>query len=68
MSEIVHVLAPKADIQFADLRHSDNFIYHIRYLQDFGSKIIVDDVGFADESMFEDGKVQMRLITQRRMV
>ena len=59
MSEIVHVLAPQAEIHFEaagfswfDLKQS---IVDIHGRQ--GCKVIVDDVGFADEPMFEYGDV-----------
>jgi len=56
MSEIVHVLAPSADIHFSTDGISDaDFQNAIARLYNAGCKVIVDDVGIDDEPMFEDG-------------
>jgi len=60
MSEIVHVLAPQADIYFESDGGDELTFWQSQ--QDLTSpgyncKIIVDDVGITDEPMFEDGYI-----------
>ncbi|WP_052732536.1 S8 family serine peptidase [Hymenobacter terrenus] len=58
MAEIVHDVAPGADIAFytAFLGQAD-FAQGIIDLEAAGSKVIVDDVGYADEPFFQNGIV-----------
>ena len=58
MLEIIHDLAPNADLYFATaIAGSAAFAQNIRNLQAAGCTIIVDDVGYAAESPFQDGQV-----------
>jgi hypothetical protein len=59
MLEIVHDLAPNATLGFATAFTSEaSFAANIRSLQSTGHcNIIVDDVGYYDESPFQDGPV-----------
>ncbi len=57
MLEIVHDLAPGAELFFATGGASTTqFAANIRALQAAGCRIIVDDVGFSNESPFQDGQ------------
>ena len=58
MLENIHDIAPGSPLQFAsafisELQYKNNIIA----LADAGSKVIVDDVGYADEPFFQDGLV-----------
>ncbi|MHB8790394.1 MAG: S8 family peptidase [Desulfobulbaceae bacterium] len=56
MLEIVHDLAPEAELYFATAwLGPDKFATNINKLADAGCKVIVDDVGYLDESPFQDG-------------
>ena len=56
MLEIVNDLAPGAKLAFATAMNSEaSFAQNIIDLQGAGCDIIVDDVGYADESPFQDG-------------
>ena len=58
MLEIVHDLAPGADLYFATAaggRHQ--FAENIEALCDAGADIIVDDTGYVEDSVFHDGIV-----------
>src|SRR3954447_13698739 len=59
MLEIVHDLAPKAELGFATAFESDaSFAENIRALRsDAGCDIIVDDVIYYNESPFQDGPI-----------
>lgn len=58
MLEIVHDLAPDADLFFASAFISEaQFAQNILDLRSAGCDIIVDDVGYFDESPFQDGPV-----------
>ena len=58
MLEIVHDLAPGAQLYFATaLRSEANFANNIQQLQAAGCNIIVDDELYNDESPFQDGIV-----------
>lgn len=59
MMEIVHDMAPGAQIFFATADNSEtSFANNIRTLRfTYGCDIIVDDVSYFDESVFEDGTV-----------
>ncbi len=56
MLEIIHDLAPGAQLYFASAFLGEaSFAQNIRDLQAAGCKIIVDDVGYFDEPPFQDG-------------
>ena len=58
MLEIVHDLAPAAQLYFATAFISEaSFAQNILNLYSNGCKIIIDDVGYFDESPFQDGIV-----------
>ncbi len=54
--EIIHDMAPGADIIFATAFTSEeSFADNIRALAAAGCKVIVDDVSYSDEGVFQDG-------------
>lgn len=56
MAEIIHDLAPNAQLAIASASTSLEFIQRINQLaNNFGADIIVDDLGFFGEPYFEDG-------------
>jgi Subtilase family len=58
MAQIVHDLAPGADLRFATANNSEpDFANQIRNLATAGAKVIVDDVTYFDEPMYQDGVV-----------
>lgn len=58
MLEIVHDLAPDAQLYFATAFASEaSFANNIRALANAGCRVIIDDVGYFDESPFQDGIV-----------
>ena len=60
MAQIVHDLAPKADIAFATAFNGEGaFANNIRKLADplVGAKVIADDVFYLEEPFFQDGPV-----------
>jgi hypothetical protein len=58
MMQIVHDVAPGASLSFQTAFLSEeDFADGIRALANDGAKIIVDDVAYFDEPMFEDGAV-----------
>jgi hypothetical protein len=58
MAQIVHVVAPGAQLAFHTAINSEaDFAAGITQLQQLGAKIIVDDVGYPDEPFFQDGVV-----------
>ncbi|MBI2820085.1 MAG: S8 family serine peptidase [Acidobacteria bacterium] len=57
MMEIVHDLAPGAELGFGCVATSLDFIQRVADLKDWGAQVIVDDVGFYGEPYFEDGAV-----------
>ncbi|MGZ4706010.1 MAG: S8 family peptidase, partial [Acidimicrobiales bacterium] len=58
MSEIVHDMAPGANLAFATASASEGqFATNIRSLASAGAKVIVDDVTYFDEPMYQDGNV-----------
>ena len=55
MCQIVHDMAPKADIAFATANTGEvGFGNNIRALADAGAHVIVDDVIYFAEGMFQD--------------
>ena len=64
MLEIVHDLAPGAQLYFATAFNSEgSFADNIVSLQKAGCKIIIDDVGYYDEPPFQDGIVAQAVDT-----
>jgi len=64
MLEIVHDLAPGADLGFATVNPDETtFATNILDLATAGCKVIVDDVIYLDESPFEDGIVAQAVNT-----
>lgn len=57
MLEIVHDLAPGADLYFSGPGDADEMEDSIEWLVNQGCDVIVDDLGFYDQPMFEDGTV-----------
>lgn len=58
MAEIVHDLAPEATLLYASAMNGElAFANNIRLLANAGAKVIVDDVGYYDEPMYQDGDV-----------
>jgi subtilisin-like proprotein convertase family protein len=58
MLEIVHALAPGAQLYFATAFNSEeSFAQNIRDLQTTGCQILIDDVTYFDESPFQDGPI-----------
>jgi subtilisin family serine protease len=58
MMEIVHDIAPGADIIFATANGGvANFANNILQLQAAGAKVIVDDITYFNEGVFQDGPV-----------
>jgi hypothetical protein len=58
MAQIVHDLAPGADIRFATADNGEqDFANQIRNLAAAGAKSIVDDVTYFDEPMYQDGVI-----------
>jgi uncharacterized repeat protein (TIGR01451 family) len=58
MLEIVHDIAPGAELFFATAYHSEaSFAQNILNLRAAGCDIIIDDVGYFDESPFQNGPV-----------
>jgi hypothetical protein len=64
MLEIVHDLAPGAALFFATADISEaSFAQNILDLQSAGCNIIMDDVGYFDESPFQDGPIAQAVNT-----
>jgi subtilisin family serine protease len=58
VSQIIHDVAPGAPISFhTAFTGEEDFAAGIIALADDGARVIVDDVGYFDEPMFEDGVV-----------
>ena len=60
MAEIVHDVAPGASLAFADYGSSESsFASHITSLRNAGCDVIVDDVVYFSEPVFEDGTIAL---------
>jgi hypothetical protein len=57
MLEIVHDIAPGAELAFHNGTTRPNFIEAINYFRNHGVDIIVDDLGFLSEPFFQDGSI-----------
>ena len=58
MAEVVHDVAPEATLLFASAANGEwAFATNIRSLAAAGAKVIVDDVEYEDEPMYQDGDV-----------
>jgi len=58
MLEIVHDLAPGADLAFSEgIQSSTEFINSVADLADAGCNVIVDDIGYFGEPWFEEGPI-----------
>jgi subtilisin-like proprotein convertase family protein len=58
MLEIIHALAPGAQLYFATaFRSPESFADNIRALREAGCDIIVDDVRYSNEAPFQDGVI-----------
>lgn len=57
MLEIIHDLAPEANLYFHDGGSETRFIEGVRLLKEAGCDIIVDDLAYVGEPFFEDGPV-----------
>lgn len=57
MLEIVHDLAPGADLSFFGPQTSGEMITGIRQLAAAGARVIVDDLAFLNEPFYEDGPI-----------
>ena len=58
MTQIVYAVAPGAQLDFRTASNSEaDFAAGITQLQKAGANIIVDDVGYPDEPVFQDGVV-----------
>jgi len=57
MLEIIHDLAPGADLAFYAVGSSSEMEGALEFLIGEGADVIVDDIGFYGEPMFEDGAV-----------
>jgi hypothetical protein len=58
MLQIVHDMAPKAPLSFATaFEGEEGFAKSIENLATAGAKVIVDDVGYFEEPMFQDGPI-----------
>ena len=58
MAQIVHDLAPGASLAFRTAFNGEqDFANGIRDLRNAGATVIVDDVSYDDEPMFQDGVV-----------
>jgi hypothetical protein len=58
MSEIIHDLAPGASLMFRTaFRSEPDFAQGIGDLRNCGAKVIVDDIFYFDEPVFQDGMI-----------
>ena len=62
MLELVHDIAPDASLAFATSNYGmQAFADYIRQLHDDGSNVIVDDIGFFTESMFQPSVIDQAI-------
>jgi len=62
MLQIVHDMAPNASLAFATaFTGEEEFAANIKKLALAGAKVIVDDVGYFEEPMFQDGPVAVAI-------
>lgn len=62
MLQIVHDMAPKASLAFASaFTGEEQFAENINKLALAGAKTIVDDVGYFEEPMFQDGPIAVAI-------
>ncbi len=60
MIEIIHDIAPDAELAFCGVQTSLEFLLCIEALQsEFAADVIVDDLGFLQEPFFEDGPLAL---------
>jgi hypothetical protein len=59
MLEIVHDLAPGAQLYFSGPQTAVEMVSSINWLMSQGCNVIVDDVGFYDQPFFADGSVAL---------
>ena len=58
MAQLVHLIAPGAELMFAPAGHSEAaFVQSAAILADAGADIIVDDISFATETQYQQGLV-----------
>ncbi|WP_421122032.1 DUF4214 domain-containing protein [Aquihabitans daechungensis] len=56
MAQIVHDLAPAAKLLFGDSGASQiEMANHVRALRDAGAQVIVDDIGYLDNTIYQNG-------------
>ena len=62
MLELIHDIAPEADLQFAASGVSlSTFADNVRALRAAGSDVIVDDIGFSNEPVFQPGVMELAI-------
>ena len=58
MAELIHDIAPGAELFFCTgFGTSQAFITAVKQLSDAGCDIIVDDLGYADQPIYQDGRI-----------
>ena len=62
MLEIVHRIAPQAQLYFAGPSGSEEFGQDVEALQADGCTVILDDLGFNDENPFQDGPAALGVV------
>lgn len=64
MLQLIHSVAPGANLSFATAFISETgFAQNILALKDAGAKVIVDDVSYSSEPMFQDGPIAVAINT-----
>ncbi|QXC60182.1 S8 family serine peptidase [Aquihabitans sp. G128] len=62
MAQIVHDLAPGAKLLFATADRGDiDFANQIRALRDAGADVIVDDIAYFNEPIYQDGPISVAI-------